>query len=81
MPEVYYCRRKYGSRKKHPLYGLWRRMKQHTPYAPEWEDIEVFGNDVGRQPPRTFLRRVDETKPIGPGNFHWKPRAAIKGQQ
>ncbi len=65
----------WGSREKHPLYGLWHWHKNRNRYGmvPEWaSDFWSFASGVGEKPSeRHSLRRIDPHTPIGPLNFVW----------
>lgn len=71
------------ARKKHGGYGtatytawstLRARVSRGQEVAPEWADFERFRDDMGRRPDGTDLRRIDASKPWGPGNCEWRAR-------
>lgn len=67
----------WGSANSHPLYDRWkwftRAYKRTGELDERWTDFWKFAEDVGDQPqPNCSLRRIDESKPYGPGNFEWK---------
>jgi hypothetical protein len=67
----------WGAIQKHPLRNTWynlRRLRGYQGIAPSWEDdFLTFCLDVGDKPtPKHKLYPIDESKPIGPGNFAWK---------
>ena len=43
-------------------------------YDPDagWSSFKHFAETVGMRPPRTKLKRVDESKPFGPDNWQWR---------
>jgi len=57
---------------KHPLYTTWKNMLIQNPDA-EWSSFAHFTASVGIRPPRTKLKRLDESKPFGPDNWQWRP--------
>lgn len=67
-----------GSRQAHPLYQLWGSLKRYRKreVCKEWlEDLWAFANEVKDYPDsdtRVYLERIDDTKPLGPGNWYWK---------
>lgn len=71
----------WGAKSRHPLKHTWywqRRGATNNGIAPEWRDFWRFVEDVGERPsPSHQLRRVDEAKPIGPGNFEWREPISI----
>jgi len=55
----------------HPLYKTWRNMLAYDPDA-GWSSFKHFAETVGMRPPRTKLKRVDESKSFGPDNWQWR---------
>lgn len=68
----------YGSRHKHPLYGVWDYQKRTKEGRSEaWGDFWQFVTDVGEKPTeRHVARRMDVTAPWGVGNFTWRELGA-----
>jgi len=67
----------WGRKEKHPMYQSWRHLfrKGQVPLDPSWQDFWKFNTDVGERPSQNHsLRRLDNSAPIGPGNFHWRER-------
>jgi hypothetical protein len=68
----------WGSREKHPLYGLWNWHKNKNRYGmvEAWSsDFWTFASSVGDRPSdRHSLRRLKPHEPIGPDNFVWSER-------
>lgn len=63
-----------GARAKHPLSHTWYWHSRHQTLCPEWqESIWAMEADVGERPSSHHrLRRLDISRPIGPGNWMWK---------
>jgi len=65
----------WGSREKHPLYGLWtwRKRKKTCSLCPEWQnDFWKFVFDVGEKPGNNYkLERIDKKQPYSCHNFEW----------
>ncbi len=75
---VMYGRVRYTT-SKHPLYKTWRNMAFYDPDS-GWSDFAHFADTVGLRPPRTKLKRLDESKPFGPYNWQWRPlRPVVNG--
>ncbi len=68
----------WGSREKHLLYTTWcsiRRYRKREDLCDEWrDDFWAFAHEVKAQPEgaRQRVERLDETKPLGPGNWYWR---------
>ena len=64
----------WGSREQHPLYSSYNTHKRSTAgMAAEWlADFWVFVGDVGDRPLNHTLRKVNQSKAIGRGNWEWK---------
>lgn len=62
-----------GLRFKHELYQSWNWHRRHQNLCKEWhDDFWAMVSAVGERPSlRHVLRRLDFSKPIGPGNWHW----------
>lgn len=71
----------WGSREKHPLYGVWVTMRRSwkSPVDEQWRDFWKFVVDVGKPPSKKhILFRLDETQPYGPNNFFWREKVCLK---
>ena len=72
---VMYGRVRYATT-KHPLYKTWRNMMDYEPGA-GWSSFAHFADTVGVRPPKTKLKRVDDSKSLGPDNWQWRPLRPI----
>ena len=64
----------WGDRTKNPLWGKWCWIKRSAPNAlcSEWLDFKVFEKELPEAPEGyNYLRRMDRTIPMGPGNAVW----------
>jgi len=64
----------WGAREKHPNYKIWvwHRRKGASGLCQDWhDDFWAFVSDVGLRPAKHTLRRIDPSKPLGPGNWGW----------
>jgi hypothetical protein len=64
----------WGAREKHPNYKLWtwHRRKGVFGFDKNWhDDFWAFVSVVGIRPAKHTLRRIDSSKPLGPGNWDW----------
>jgi hypothetical protein len=57
----------------HPLYKVWCNARYYHGVTDKWKDFETFAREVGRQPHRTKLKRLDSSQPFGTGNWAWRP--------
>ena len=67
----------WGSREKHPLYGIWRDTlirRYEKEINEEWKnDFWKFVADIGERPDdKSQLRKIDSSKPFEKGNLYWK---------
>lgn len=70
----------WGARETHPLYDSyhWHRRKING-MCKEWsDDFWVFVDAVGERPDKHTLRKYNNKKPIGPGNWYWKESYPVK---
>ena len=70
----------WGSRESHPLYQTyyWHRRKVNG-MCDEWKkDFWAFVEAVSPKPENCTLRRLNESKPIGPSNWTWKEKTSSK---
>lgn len=70
----------WGARESHPLYQSyhWHRRKPDG-MCKEWsDDFWLFVGTVGSKPDGHTLRKTNQTKPIGPGNWYWKESTPSK---
>ena len=81
----------YARRARHPLYVVWKRMRQRCldpnskdfkyyggrgiSICKEWDSFPVFLTDVGTRPHGLTLDRVDNNGNYEPGNVRWATRA------
>ena len=70
---IKYGRTRYKS-KEHPLYTVWRNIRNCYDCAEVWVDFETFCADVGTRPHRHDLKRLCTLLPFGPDNWRWKRR-------
>ncbi len=63
----------YGERRSHPFWQRWTQLKRRGVLCPEWyADMWRFVEAVTPQPENAKkLRRLNEAKPFGPGNWEW----------
>lgn len=64
--------------KRHPAeYAAWCSAKRRKVLCAEWKtDFAGFLVEVGEQPDIGHrLARLDESEPLGPGNFEWTTRS------
>jgi hypothetical protein len=65
----------WGKREKHPLYQPWINTRRYptAQMCDEWRnDFWQFVADVEERPSKNvFLKRIDESKPLGKGNACW----------
>ena len=67
-----------GAREKHPLYRKWCSLRFHrkNKLCQEWQDDFWAFADCVKTKPKGVLRlsfqALDDSKPIGPGNWHWR---------
>lgn len=68
----------WGSRSKHPLYGVWTWAgRSFEKRDPRWDDFWVFVADVGERPsPDHKLKRYRVAEAFGPDNFYWEQTRA-----
>lgn len=67
-----------------PMRRIWRKIvKTPLQVCQRWRNLKLFIRDVGRAPEtRLYFERIDETKPYGPKNWHWKePRTITVGKE
>lgn len=60
-----------GRKQDHPLYVRWNKMKSQGNLADEWQDFWRFVDDVGPDASTAKMLRLDQSKPMGPGNWRW----------
>lgn len=64
---------------KHELFRVWRgamMLGEGANICEEWKDFSTFANAIGKRPYfRSFLRRRDDSLPLGPTNFYWRGNA------
>lgn len=69
---------RWGHKEKHPLAHSYYHMRRQyrTEVASEWaDDFWAFARDVGDRPSATHrLKRLNPSKPYGPGNTFWEGR-------
>lgn len=56
-------------------YHSWKnlRFRDRANISPEWLGFEKYAEDTYDKPsPRHFMKRLDASKPWGPGNWEWK---------
>ena len=58
---------------KHPLYKVWKNARHYHGVTDKWSDFDTFAREVGQQPHRTKLKRLDTSQPFGTGNWEWRP--------
>ena len=60
---------------KHYLYYTWYMLlyNHKNDVSPLWqESFDNFLADMGDRPDKHTLRRIDKSKPFGPGNCEWR---------
>lgn len=66
----------WGAKASHPLYHTWCSWRR-AGLAPEWQEFWDFVAGIGHRPsPLHFIRRPDQSAPLGPGNGFWKEKIA-----
>ena len=71
----------WGAREAHPLYKSWTWHRRGLPdsMVPEWAtDFWAFTTAVGAKPEGCTLRKLDQSRPLGPGNWDWKVSTSNK---
>ena len=61
------------------IYNAWVHMRRRSRdrgehVAPEWQNVEQFGADVGSKPENSYLKMIDPELGWIPGNTKWQPR-------
>lgn len=54
-----------------PTYASWTYLSRQRMLPEAWIDFQNFLVDMGEKPLGSRLKRLDDSKPHGPGNSHW----------